>query len=137
MVAAIATAQHVGPEGHGLRLPKIGRPRRTVRPEGIPSTACLRQSLRTGSSSAKRRLEGLRCPSPSRRGFDKLSPSSGRTARVIGVPLTRSEEHTSELQSLMSISYAVFCLKKKKKYINTTRDKKHIITKVCIILHQH
>src|SRR3546814_4990753 len=31
----------------------------------------------------------------------------------------RSEEHTSELQSLMRISYAVFCLKKKKKYINT------------------
>src|SRR3546814_3434340 len=31
------------------------------------------------------------------------------------VPLTqRSEEHTSELQSLMRISYAVFCLKKKK-----------------------
>src|SRR3546814_1034485 len=31
----------------------------------------------------------------------------------------RSEEHTSELQSLMRISYAVFCLKKKKTY-NTT-----------------
>src|SRR3546814_9370437 len=30
--------------------------------------------------------------------------------------LTRSEEHTSELQSLMRISYAVFCLKKKKDY---------------------
>src|SRR3546814_2702709 len=29
----------------------------------------------------------------------------------------RSEEHTSELQSLMRISYAVFCLKKKKQYI--------------------
>src|SRR3546814_8538700 len=29
----------------------------------------------------------------------------------------RSEEHTSELQSLMRISYAVFCLKKKKKHI--------------------
>src|SRR3546814_9379916 len=29
-------------------------------------------------------------------------------------PLLRSEEHTSELQSLMRISYAVFCLKKKK-----------------------
>src|SRR3546814_5437559 len=28
----------------------------------------------------------------------------------------RSEEHTSELQSLMRISYAVFCLKKKKRY---------------------
>src|SRR3546814_134766 len=32
-----------------------------------------------------------------------------------GLQLTRSEEHTSELQSLMRISYAVFCLKKKKK----------------------
>src|SRR3546814_8907714 len=31
----------------------------------------------------------------------------------------RSEEHTSELQSLMRISYAVFCLKKKKKQIQT------------------
>src|SRR3546814_4445806 len=31
-------------------------------------------------------------------------------------PKFRSEEHTSELQSLMRISYAVFCLKKKKKY---------------------
>src|SRR3546814_4446100 len=40
----------------------------------------------------------------------------------------RSEEHTSELQSLMRISYAVFCLKKKKKkstqpYIHTTSTK--------------
>src|SRR3546814_7879912 len=35
----------------------------------------------------------------------------------------RSEEHTSELQSLMRISYAVFCLKKKKK--NHTRNKEH------------
>src|SRR3546814_1840041 len=34
----------------------------------------------------------------------------------------RSEEHTSELQSLMRISYAVFCLKKKKKKSNTKND---------------
>src|SRR3546814_3829197 len=34
--------------------------------------------------------------------------------------LDRSEEHTSELQSLMRISYAVFCLKKKTKTNNTT-----------------
>src|SRR3546814_7525069 len=33
----------------------------------------------------------------------------------------RSEEHTSELQSLMRISYAVFCLKKKKIQLTTTR----------------
>src|SRR3546814_1559769 len=35
--------------------------------------------------------------------------------------MRRSEEHTSELQSLMRISYAVFCLKKKKNTKNTTR----------------
>src|SRR3546814_4429913 len=35
----------------------------------------------------------------------------------IGDEEARSEEHTSELQSLMRISYAVFCLKKKKKLI--------------------
>src|SRR3546814_7827226 len=34
--------------------------------------------------------------------------------------VSRSEEHTSELQSLMRISYAVFCLKKKKKIETTT-----------------
>src|SRR3546814_1263100 len=34
----------------------------------------------------------------------------------------RSEEHTSELQSLMRISYAVFCLKKKNKQTNTQHD---------------
>src|SRR3546814_3849997 len=36
--------------------------------------------------------------------------------------LSRSEEHTSELQSLMRISYAVFCLKKKKKTELTNRN---------------
>src|SRR3546814_9205800 len=38
-----------------------------------------------------------------------------------GAPDDRSEEHTSELQSLMRISYAVFCLKKKKKHRKHTR----------------
>src|SRR3546814_5186075 len=33
-------------------------------------------------------------------------------AAFLGSPLARSEEHTSEIQSLMRISYAVFCLKK-------------------------
>src|SRR3546814_8818658 len=37
---------------------------------------------------------------------------------VIGLLIARSEEHTSELQSLMRISYAVFCLKKKKANIS-------------------
>src|SRR3546814_9550228 len=40
---------------------------------------------------------------------------------------TRSEEHTSELQSLMRISYAVFCLKKKK--TTHTKDSHHVFDK--------
>src|SRR3546814_1605400 len=50
----------------------------------------------------------------------RMRPPRGRFAckkpmrRPPSLPL-RSEEHTSELQSLMRISYAVFCLKKKKK----------------------
>src|SRR3546814_1171475 len=38
----------------------------------------------------------------------------GRGAVLTNRPVERSEEHTSELQSLMRSSYAVFCLKKKK-----------------------
>src|SRR3546814_2887453 len=46
---------------------------------------------------------------------DKNIPRNmiGREKRVVALE-QRSEEHTSELQSLMRISYAVFCLKKKK-----------------------
>src|SRR3546814_2944659 len=44
-------------------------------------------------------------------------------AGSLGDALNRSEEHTSELQSLMRISYAVFCLKKKK--TNKTINKSH------------
>src|SRR3546814_3470131 len=40
----------------------------------------------------------------------------------------RSEEHTSELQSLMRISYAVFCLKKKTKNIIRKTQQRHTIT---------
>src|SRR3546814_2297967 len=44
--------------------------------------------------------------------------------RRVGAP-RRSEEHTSELQSLMRISYAVFCLKKKKTKNNAATLYKH------------
>src|SRR3546814_4113167 len=46
-----------------------------------------------------------------------------RQLTLLPVPQSRSEEHTSELQSLMRSSYAVFCLKKKKK----TTEKKNTI----------
>src|SRR3546814_9283078 len=42
-------------------------------------------------------------------------PVARSNSRLAGADSARSEEHTSELQSLMRISYAVFCLKKKKK----------------------
>src|SRR3546814_8515387 len=47
-------------------------------------------------------------------GHHDLSPFPGRRRSLPMIPLARSKEHTSELQSLMRISYAVFCLKKKK-----------------------
>src|SRR3546814_1604522 len=64
-------------------------------------------------------FEGLDGPEP----LWRLSPERMKMAREHLVPLSRqvvellrrrSEEHTSELQSLMRISYAVFCLKKKR-----------------------
>src|SRR3546814_7061632 len=47
-------------------------------------------------------------------GRDHLSAGRGTGQAIVVSGLARSEEHTSELQSLMRISYAVFCLKKKK-----------------------
>src|SRR3546814_2908459 len=48
----------------------------------------------------------------------------------------RSEEHTSELQSLMRISYAVFCLKKKKP-IHNTNTKLHTLNNIINCLHSY
>src|SRR3546814_8078278 len=53
------------------------------------------------------------------------NPGRGKSSRCNGPhPHTvgRSEEHTSELQSLTRISYAVFCLKKKINYTHTNTD---------------
>src|SRR3546814_6493853 len=79
-----------------------------------------------GTDEATRKRIACTWPSESERPFwsvsitDAVAGLSSRTNR-----LGRSEEHTSELQSLMRISYAVFCLKKKKKYnrnkINMTK----------------
>src|SRR3546814_5871807 len=61
-----------------------------------------------------------------RRGEQFLEPLAADLGLLFGAeldrlylrhPVVRSEEHTSELQSLMRISYAVFCLKKKKQVI--------------------
>src|SRR3546814_3333300 len=68
-----------------------------------------------GGGQPRRKAE---CGPCLRRGDAVLHP---RFRRTMDAERMRSEEHTSELQSLMRISYAVFCLKKKNiKHINTT-----------------
>src|SRR3546814_7061978 len=61
-------------------------------------------------------------------------PLRSRRTSSLNAALKRSEEHTSELQSLMRISYAVFCLKKKKKHkhINTSKHEFTSITNIYI-----
>src|SRR3546814_8185937 len=114
------------------------RPPRSTRTYTLfPYTTLFRSRPRPMRPS-RWRLQAHRChaherPKPAPRGSaDGLrrtdrAPVSGppdpwcRTAQ--SPHLRRSEEHTSELQSLMRISYAVFCLKKKK----THRTKKYEI----------
>src|SRR3546814_9775933 len=83
---------------------------------------------------AVRRIPGRRRPtcdhggmtSPTRFPDLPLSPALTPGLEALGyaeltpIQAQRSEEHTSELQSLMRNSYAVFCLKKKKQTQNTT-----------------
>src|SRR3546814_5155493 len=64
---------------------------------------------------------GIAPPAPRKSSWDDLRGIvKGNGARFTIEEINRSEEHTSELQSLMRISYAVFCLKKKKKNTQIT-----------------
>src|SRR3546814_7572191 len=81
----------------------------------LPGDGCASATSSANASSASPQLVGGEADSASSRSRNASGiapPASSSTASV-----SRSEEHTSELQSLMRISYAVFCLKKKK--INT------------------
>src|SRR3546814_6058159 len=88
----------------------IRRPPRATRTDTLfPYTTLFRSRAHSAARplsprlSRNRRLPGLDLRRPS-----ALDESQHRPDLVV-----RSEEHTSELQSLMRISYAVFCLKKK------------------------
>src|SRR3546814_2597764 len=88
------------------------------RRRGSSATACrfvdlpaIFASFRTGVWRGCE-CQSARDPRPRLRRF----LSKGRLRSWQSVKSLRSEEHTSELQSLMRISYAVFCLKKKKTY---------------------
>src|SRR3546814_5757425 len=67
----------------------------------------------TGLAVNGLRQRGLSADLPCRVGYGKTRIQYGFSLVIL-----RSEEHTSELQSLMRISYAVFCLKKKNKHTN-------------------
>src|SRR3546814_1566996 len=69
------------------------------------------------------------CTSPPIRSEASLVRTGRKTARPVPAAClaSRSEEHTSELQSLMHSSYAVFCLKKKKIH-KSTINKENIFT---------
>src|SRR3546814_8447122 len=59
-------------------------------------------------------------------GKHRMSPNGISPGLLRPIGSTRSEEHTSELQSLMRISYAVFCLKKKKQGNDNNMNKDNI-----------
>src|SRR3546814_1143354 len=88
------------------------------------------ERIRPGNARRARDLAavGLRRGDGVLRGAGRVDQPAGavvmaRGARFLAVALLRSEEHTSELQSLMRISYAVFCLKNKNIDIHTNTSK--------------
>src|SRR3546814_5647109 len=83
-----------------------GRPRRT----GADGGACFHERRTRSRCDAASRMQ------PPRQAAIIRAWTSSSTGNPCRCP--RSEEHTSELQSLMRISYAVFCLKNKKKHIH-------------------
>src|SRR3546814_19538720 len=91
----------------------IRRPPRSTRTDTLFPYTTLFRSARLAGAAQPADAE----PPPHRQ------PDGGRLGgRPRGCrPHGRSEEHTSELQSLMRISYAVFCLKKKKTNTHTTQ----------------
>src|SRR3546814_1378436 len=107
----------------------IRRPPRSTRTDTLfPYTTLFRSSTRERPRSSPDL--GLRTDTKPMVSSPRLIGVSSRTLRTVLLSeasvmifliqvLGRSEEHTSELQSLMRISYAVFCLKKKKKMTKT------------------
>src|SRR3546814_2516000 len=96
-------------------------PRSSVRISLISTRACSASSLSPSKLMSNAPQFGLSQSSPRRPPATSPCASSGR-----------SEEHTSELQSLMRISYAVFCLKKKNKEADSnTREEIKTRKKEC------
>src|SRR3546814_6804866 len=78
--------------------------------------------------AAARHVGGSKSGHPGRPGAKGASMKQSLLSMLLLVTL-RSEEHTSELQSLMRISYAVFCLNKKNKDIQL--DLSYVVSHIC------
>src|SRR3546814_5049997 len=93
----------------------IRRPPRSTRTDTLfPYTTLFRSARRCSSRPTRRGSDSAICLLRRSQGAAQNDFWGG--ARLFrSTRSNRSEEHTSELQSLMRISYAVFCLKKKKK----------------------
>src|SRR3546814_1839991 len=80
---------------------------------------CCNREKREAKSTARLRISKRDPCCHHAEGCDQHPVPSVKLHDGIAAEPRRSEEHTSELQSLMRISYAVFCLKKKTTYIPT------------------
>src|SRR3546814_5548392 len=102
------------------------RPPRSTRTDTLFPYTTLFRSLRAGAAHAQPPAWFSSATTPRRTAGALLEcvsgPAIASACRGQGFGV-RSEEHTSELQSLMRISYAVFCLKKKKNQHNEIRMK--------------
>src|SRR3546814_9627481 len=110
----------------------IPRPPRSTRTDTLfPYTTLFRSTASAGPGETHIphpvAFEHLPMPPAPQRDHLSISEPHGTDRLAF---LARSEEHTSELQSLMRISYAVFCLKKKKTHQYTIDRSQLPITKI-------
>src|SRR3546814_10071100 len=100
---------------------RIRRPPRSTRTDTLfPYTTLFRSTMR--------RHHEERRPLLAPRTIQRQMLAAWRLIQLLFIKSRRSEEHTSELQSLMRISYAVFCLKKKKITNHYSIEKQKITT---------
>src|SRR3546814_10373368 len=101
----------------------IQRPPRSTRTDTLFPYTTLFRSSRAHASVA---LFSFQCSTPVRALLARTGRRRSRTFSVWEyIMQPRSEEHTSELKSLMRISYAVFCLKKKNILLNSYNSRRH------------
>src|SRR3546814_5635991 len=88
---------------------------------GLPELVALREEALGAAALAQAEVPSARPPV-----MRRWMPWAGSAlaASIVAALLLRSEEHTSELQSLMRISYAIFCLTKKTKHYNSNTNTK-------------